>query len=137
MFQNPRIAVENDSVFKKGRSIMGIFESLEALSELLEDDEEFSPDFELVNNTDYAFHEIYVSESDSEDWEEDILDEDVLESGQTLNISFDTDSRQRYWDLRIVDEEDDETIFEHFDLSRIRKITVFYEDGEMQAEYEY
>ena len=116
---------------------MGIFESLEALSELLEDDEEFSPDFELVNNTDYAFHEIYVSESDSEDWEEDILDEDVLESGQTLNISFDTDSRQRYWDLRIVDEEDDETIFEHFDLSRIRKITVFYEDGEMQAEYEY
>ena len=116
---------------------MGIFESLEALSELLEEDEEFSPDFELVNNTDYAFHEIYVSESVSEDWEEDILDDDVLESGQTLNINFDTDSRQRYWDLRIVDEEDDETIFEHFDLSRIRKITVCYEDGEMQAEYEY
>ena len=118
---------------------MGIFDDvLNALDEVLDENEEFDPTFQLINDTEYDIHEVYVSSSDSEDWEEDILDEDILPAGERLNVNFYTDSRKRYWDLRVVDEEGDENVFEHFDLSRVHTIILSYnEDGEMEAEYQY
>ena len=113
-------------------------DALDEMDEILGDDEEFDPDFTLVNRSGYEIHEVYVSESDNDDWEEDILGEDILEDGERMNINFSTTSRKRYWDLKTVDEEGDEEVYERFDLSRIRKITVYYnEDGEAEAEYQY
>ena len=54
---------------------MGLLDALEALGELLDDDEEFDPSFVFVNETGLEIHEIYVSESDNYEWEEDILGE--------------------------------------------------------------
>ena len=117
---------------------MGLLDALETLGELLEDDEEFDPTFVLVNETGLEIHEIYVSESDNDEWEEDILGDDILEDGQELNVNFSTESRKRYWDIKTVDEDGDEEVYEHFDLSRVTKVTVFYnEDGDAEAEYEY
>lgn len=113
-------------------------DALDNLNELLGDDEVFNPDFVLVNDTEYDIHEVYVSESDNDDWEEDILGDNILRAGERLNIDFSTNSRKRYWDIKTVDEEGDEEIYERFDLSRVRKVIVFYnEDGEAEAEYQY
>lgn len=106
--------------------------------DILLDDEEFNPDFTIRNKMGYDIHEVYVSESDDDDWGDDCLDEDtIIEDGERCEISFETNSRHRWWDLRIVDEEGDEVIFEHFDLSQVRVITLYYDDdGEAVADYQ-
>ena len=117
---------------------MGFLDDLADLAELLAEDEEFSPDFVLVNQTGYEIHEVYISESDNDEWEEDILGDDILGTDESMNVNFETDSRKRYWDIKTVDEEGDEEIFEQFDLSRVTKIILYYdEDGNAQAEYIY
>lgn len=113
-------------------------EALDAVNEVLSDDESFDPTFQLVNDTRYDIHEVYVSPSDSDDWEEDILGEDILPVDGRVNINFSTTSRKRYWDIRVVDEDEDENVFERFDLSRVHTIILSYnDDGEMEAEYQY
>ena len=113
-------------------------EALDAVDEVLGEDEVFDPTFQLVNDTEYDINEVYVSSSDSDDWEEDVMGEDILEAGARLNVNFNTDSRKRYWDIKVVDEEGDENVFEHFDLSRVHTIVLTYNgDGEMEAEYQY
>jgi len=107
---------------------MGLFDALSTLGDILGDDEEFNPDFRVRNRTGYDIHELYVSESNSDDWEEDVLGDEILEDGDSTEVEFDTNSRHRYWDIRIVDEEDDEAVFEHIDLSRTSRVTLYYDD---------
>lgn len=43
-------------------------------------------DFTLHNNTGYQIEEVYVSPTDTDDWEEDVLGEEVLENGAQVEI---------------------------------------------------
>lgn len=101
---------------------------LDALDELLSDDEEFDPDFRIVNDTGYEIYELYVSESVSDTWDEDVLDDDTLDDGESMMVRFSTTSRHRWWDIKIVDEEGDEAVFDHIDLSRVSRVELYYDD---------
>ena len=66
------------------------------------------PKFVIVNETGFTIHYIYVSESDNEDWEEDVLGENILENEEvfTLRLAKPLSAANRY-DIRLVDSDGD------------------------------
>ncbi len=95
-------------------------------------------DFTLVNRTGYPINEVYVSPHQSNDWEEDVLGSDVLNSGQYVKISFSRKVRTCKWDVQVIYSDGETSEWENFDLCKTSKITVFYnrKKGETWAEYE-
>ena len=84
--------------------------------------------FELHNETGYQIDEVYVSPNNTNDWQEDILGQDVLSNHESVNIKF---SRQKhdFWDLKVVFKGDKESIWYKFDLSQLTDITISFKNG--------
>jgi hypothetical protein len=62
-------------------------------------------DFTLVNGSAITIREVYVSTSDTQNWEEDILGAEVLGPGARVNITFpavDGDAGKCMYDIRVV-----------------------------------
>jgi hypothetical protein len=50
--------------------------------------DEAKQDFRLVNKTGYELKALYVAPSKSDDWQDDVLGQDVLGDGQAVNVHF-------------------------------------------------
>ena len=84
-------------------------------------------DFTLVNKTGYILSELYVSPAAAQDWEEDILGKDILDDGETVDISFDRVVKTCKWDLKVVYEDDDSSaVWSAIDLCAVSRITIKY-----------
>jgi hypothetical protein len=62
-------------------------------------------DFTLVNASPFTITHVYVSASDRSSWEEDLLGNSVLPSGQSVNIRFspyDVDAGKCFYDIRVL-----------------------------------
>ena len=46
-------------------------------------------DFKLVNKTGFTFYAVYLTDTDTEDWGEDILPDAMVEDGDVVDITFD------------------------------------------------
>jgi hypothetical protein len=94
-------------------------------------------DFSLINGTGYDIAEVYVSAASSDDWEEDVLGEDVLENGRSVNIHFASSSSACKWDLMVVYTDGEKAEWEGFDLCKVSEIRLLYnqKSGETSAEY--
>ncbi|MDR2523553.1 MAG: hypothetical protein LBC93_07650 [Synergistaceae bacterium] len=57
----------------------------------------------IKNNTGVEIVELYISDSGTNDWEEDVLGSDTLSQGETLNLTV--NGSYRKFDLRITDGE--------------------------------
>jgi hypothetical protein len=102
---------------------------------------EYNLDFELVNKTGYDINEIFVSPTKMKDWGEDIMGRDVLLDGESVDIAFDTEETERKWDIYVTwvgYDEDEDVYWTGFDLSKISKITLYYNNktGKTWAETE-
>lgn len=100
---------------------------------------EYNLDFELVNKTGYDINEIFVSPTKMKDWGEDIMGRDVLLDGESVDIAFDTEESERKWDIYVTWVGYDEDVYwTGFDLSKISKITLYYNNktGKTWAETE-
>lgn len=86
-----------------------------------------SQDFTLVNRTGVAISELYISSAKSDDWEEDVLGQDVLEDGASVDITFSPKEKAALWDLKIVDADGDEVTWENLKLNDISKLTLRYD----------
>ena len=80
-------------------------------------------DFILVNKTGFDIKSVYVSPSNSDDWQEDVLGRDYLSDGDSVEITF-SGSRTTYWDIRVEDSSGDYLYWKHFNLKEISKITL-------------
>src|SRR5687767_3360490 len=58
-------------------------------------------DFTLHNETGLEIKEVYVSPTAADEWEEDILGTDTLETGSSVDISF-TRRHEDMWDVKVV-----------------------------------
>jgi hypothetical protein len=85
-------------------------------------------DFVLVNQTGLAIIELYVSPTSEDEWGDDILGRDVLETGEKANITFRSSLTECNWDLKIVDEDDDEIEWVKLNLCTANEITLKYEN---------
>ena len=90
-------------------------------------------DFELLNQTTLTIAELYVSPAADNEWGEDILGKDVLPNGQSVEIVFSPKAQECMWDLKIVDEDDDDVIWTKLDLCKASHITLQYRNGQPTA----
>ena len=82
--------------------------------------------FTLINHTRYTIKEVYVSETSTNDWEEDVLGEDTLENGQQVLIRFPHHAGGCHWDLKVVYDDDTDAHWDNFNLCTISEITITY-----------
>ena len=91
-------------------------------------------DFVLVNKTGLTIDELYVSPSNDNEWGEDVLGKDVLANNEEVEITFSRKETECVWDLKIVDEDDDDVIWEDINLCKAEQITLYYRNGKPTAE---
>ena len=92
-------------------------------------------DFDLVNKTGYTIDKVFVSPSNSDDWEDDVLGRDVLDDGDKVHITFNRAAKSCKWDLKVVYSDADQAEWDEFDLCEVSKITIRYnkKSGETSA----
>ena len=93
-------------------------------------------DFTVVNKTGVEINALHVAPHSSDDWEEDILGQDTLASGESLAIKFNRNEKTALWDLRIEDTGGNAIEWENLNLLEISKVTLHYKDGKASAETE-
>ena len=67
----------------------------------------------LVNNSAWEIYELYVSDSDDWDWGEDQLDDETIDTGESFML---TGIPCGEYDVKLVDEDDDECIVEDVEI---------------------
>jgi hypothetical protein len=90
-------------------------------------------DFTLVNETGVEIDKVYIAPHSSDDWEEDILGQDTLPSGQKVDIKFHRAEKAALWDLRVEDNKENSIEWENLNLLEISKLTLHYKDGKATA----
>jgi hypothetical protein len=90
-------------------------------------------DFTLINKTGVTITELYVSPTSVDDWEEDVLGRDVLKHGERIDIKFSRSENTCRWDLKMVDEDDDEGVWKNLDLCKINEIEIMWENKKPTA----
>ncbi len=60
----------------------------------------------VTNKTGYDIYHLYISSVDSDEWEEDVLDVDVLLDGETVKVNL-HGYKNPSFDLQAVDEDGD------------------------------
>jgi len=92
-------------------------------------------DFTLVNKTGIDIHKLHISPHKSDEWGEDILGQDVLSNGDTLDIKFHRSEKAAHWDLQIEDKGGTTYTWESLNLLEISEVTLFIKDGSAYAEF--
>ena len=97
----------------------------------------YSQDVKVINNTGVEIAEMYISASQKNDWEEDVLGQDTFASGTELNIKFEEEEEAKYWDLMVKDSEGNSITWTNIDLFTISEITLNFDSatGEATASY--
>ncbi|HJQ33884.1 MAG TPA: hypothetical protein VJ866_17010 [Pyrinomonadaceae bacterium] len=90
-------------------------------------------DFTLVNQTGVEIDKVFISPSDKDDWEEDILGKDTLPTGQSVDIKFHRAETAANWDLRIEDKQGNAIEWENLNLLKISKVTLHYDQATKKA----
>lgn len=94
-------------------------------------------DFTLINRTGTTIKRLYISPADTSDWEEDVLGRDMLHDGEQVTIQFNADDTAAIWDMKIVDEDDDEATWTALNLATITQLTLRYDkSGDPVADFQ-
>ena len=93
-------------------------------------------DFTLANETGVEIDKVFISPHDKNDWEEDILGQATLPTGQKVDIKFHRAEKAPVWDLRIEDNKGNGIEWENLNLLEIAKVTLYYKDGKGTAKVE-
>lgn len=84
-------------------------------------------DFVLHNMTGVEINSLYVSPHDSNDWEEDILGQDTLPSGESVKITFDDRDKHVHWDLKVTDKSGNSLEWDDLNLVEISEVTLHWD----------
>ena len=90
-------------------------------------------DFTLLNRTGVVITEMYVSPDEADDWEEDVLGQDVLKHNESVDVQFSRTEKSCDWDLKIKDEDGDEIEWDSLDLCAASHITLLYQNNKATA----
>lgn len=90
-------------------------------------------DFTLTNSTGVVIEKIFVSPHDADKWGEDIMGQDVLADGESVEVKFHRDEESEEWDLKTEDKDGNTIEWEKLSLPKINKITLDYDDKKPTA----
>lgn len=93
----------------------------------------FAEDYiNVTNNTGHEVWHIFISPSDNDDWEEDLLDEDeTLPNGETMKINL-NDYTTKFFDVKMIDEKEQE--YEIYDINVKKNDAVFTSENIVKEE---
>ena len=97
---------------------------------------EGSKGFSLVNMTGVEIHSLYITPSNSKDWQDDILGRDTLPEGEKTDITFTRPEKGALWDMRIEDSAGNSIEWTDLNLLELKKVTLYYKNGKATAETE-
>ncbi|HEX3920263.1 MAG TPA: hypothetical protein VHW60_23225 [Caulobacteraceae bacterium] len=87
-------------------------------------------DFQLDNETGYTIKNLYISPTTTNDWQDDVLGQDTLDTGAALNIHFPGGRGETCeWDLKIAYNDDSSHEWTSVNLCSINKVTIHYDEG--------
>lgn len=92
-------------------------------------------DFKLENRTGINIHSIYIASHDSDEWGDDLMEDDILRDGEDLDIEFHPKAGARLWDLRIEDKEGNSVEWDSIDPRKIEVLTLKIVKGKPIAEW--
>ena len=92
-------------------------------------------DFKLENRTGINIHSIYIASHDSDEWGDDLMEDDILRDGEDIDIEFHPKSGAKLWDLRIEDKEGNSVEWESIDPRKIEVLTLKIVKGKSIAEW--
>jgi hypothetical protein len=96
--------------------------------------QQYTQNFKLNNATGVEIYGVYVSPVDTTNWGSDIMGQDTLADGSSVNINFSTELQQQYWDLMVTDSQGTQLIFKNLDLFSISEVTLKLDNGTPTAE---
>jgi hypothetical protein len=94
-----------------------------------------SQDFTLTNMTGVDIYELYIAPSYSNNWEDEILGQDILKDGDSINIHFNY-RFETYWDIMIKDRRGNSVFWRGLNLRRINRITLYMNGNHVWADWE-
>lgn len=83
-------------------------------------------DFTLKNRTGYTIASVYVSAAKTTDWEDDVMGKDVLEDGESVDISFPKRASACKYDLKVIYDDKEEAVWGNLDLCTISEVEIHY-----------
>lgn len=92
-------------------------------------------DFTLVNQTGVEIYSLFISESANDEWEEDVLGDDVLPDGDRMRITF-AGRSACLWDMMVTDDEGGNVTWEGIDLCSTSVVVLRCDADECWADYE-
>ena len=94
-------------------------------------------DFTLVNRTGRSFEGLYVTASDNQDWDANLLPNGkVLVAGGKIQVRFKNDAKSETWDFNLVDDEGLSVTFDKVKLTGVDTVTLKDVNGTITAEIE-
>jgi hypothetical protein len=95
-------------------------------------------DFTILNNTGYPIEQVYVSASAKDNWEEDVLGQDILSDGDRTKIRFNRDEDACLWDLKVVYSDQESAEWQGINLCKVSVVALSYDrkSGRTSAETE-
>ena len=86
-------------------------------------------DFDLVNRTGYQIKAVLVSPSRQADWsyDNDVIKGRRFNDGEKLHIHFNHHAHAEHWDLKVVYDDNSSKEWDHLNLDRIHKVTLWYD----------
>lgn len=94
-------------------------------------DESQNLDFTLVNMTGYDISDVYVSPTSMKEWGDDIMGQDVVLNGESVDVSFHPAETDRKWDIYVTwvgYDASEDVYWVGFDLSKISEIALYYDE---------
>jgi hypothetical protein len=94
-------------------------------------------DFDVINDTPWDIYYIYVRVSETFDWGDDVMDEDVLSPATAVHIHF-SGGTACHHDIRIKYKNGIDIVWSDIDLCAVSKFRVWYDFAEKkyQAHWE-
>jgi hypothetical protein len=83
-------------------------------------------DFTLKNRTGYTIASVYVSAAKTTDWEDDVMGRDVLEDGESVDISFPSRASACIYDLKVVYDDKEEAVWGGLNLCKVSEVEIHY-----------
>jgi hypothetical protein len=93
-------------------------------------------DFTLVNQTSRSFEGLYITASDTMDWEANLLNGKVLAAAGKIRVRFKNDAKSETWDFNLVDDEGLSVTFDKVGLAGVDTVTLKDVNGKITAEIE-
>jgi hypothetical protein len=89
-------------------------------------------DFTLHNETGLEITEVYISETGNDEWEDDVLGQDTLEDGASVDITF-AGQKANNWDMKVVFTNGKSNFWRKLNLSQLTDVTISFKDGKPWA----